>query len=93
MLNLDHVIAEIERLAAATDDAPEKQKFLSISEYLKHFSHVFTKNEAKEIRCAYLGGAFPFRIDSQVLHAAPPGSTRPGNAQKPENAKHTGGRN
>jgi len=49
MLNLDHVIAEIERLAAATDDAPEKQKFLSISEYLKHFSHVFTKNEAKEI--------------------------------------------
>jgi hypothetical protein len=49
MLNLDHVIAEIERLAAATDDAPEKQKFLSISEYLKHFNHVFTKKEAEEI--------------------------------------------
>jgi hypothetical protein len=49
MLNLDHVIAEIERLAAATNDAPEKQKFLSISEYLKHFNHVFTKKEAEEI--------------------------------------------
>ena len=52
ILNLDqnkNVIAEIERLAAATDDASEKQKFLSISEYLKHFNHVFTKKEAEEI--------------------------------------------
>jgi len=52
ILNLDqnkNVIAEIERLAAVTDDASEKQKFLSISEYLKHFNHVFTKKEAEEI--------------------------------------------
>jgi hypothetical protein len=52
ILNLDqnkNLIAEIERLAAATDDNAEKQKFLSISEYLKHFNHVFTKKEAEEI--------------------------------------------
>jgi hypothetical protein len=52
LFNLDQnkkVITEIERLAAATDDASKKQKFLSISEYLKQFSYVFIKNEGKEI--------------------------------------------
>jgi hypothetical protein len=44
-----NLIAEIERLAAATDDNAEKQKFLSISEYLKNFNHVFAKKEAEEI--------------------------------------------
>jgi formylglycine-generating enzyme required for sulfatase activity len=51
-LDLDQsksVIAEIERLAAATDDKAEKQKYLSISEYLKHFNYVFAKKEAEEI--------------------------------------------
>jgi hypothetical protein len=51
-LDLDQsksVIAEIERLAIATDDKAEKQKFLSISEYLKHFNYVFAKKAAEEI--------------------------------------------
>ena len=44
-----NVIAEIERLAAAADDNAEKQKFLSISEYLKNLNHAFAKKDAEEI--------------------------------------------
>ena len=44
-----NVIAEIERLAVATNDETEKQKFLSVSKYLKHFNYVFARKEAEEI--------------------------------------------